>query len=59
MLIPASIDMVACHGVPPTPVVVGMSPQGPALSLLYANMKRREPRCALWAKQVNIILAGG
>lgn len=42
------LTIVECHGVPPTPVIMGMSPQGPAVSILRCRLPRAEPGCALW-----------
>jgi hypothetical protein len=48
------IQVVECHGVPPTPVVIAGSP-GPLgkininVELMRARMSINEPACALWA----------
>lgn len=56
-MVPANLEMIECRGLPPTPVVVGMSPQGPALSLLYPNLPRKTEGCGVWKRKVSIILA--
>ncbi len=41
-------NMRECFGSPPTPIVVGMSPQGPAIAMTRVRLKIEEPGCALW-----------
>lgn len=40
--------IVECHGAPPTPAIMGMGAQGPAVGLLRARLPRVEKACALW-----------
>ena len=44
-----------CHGVPPTPVVLGMGPQGPAIAVLRARIPSTTPACALHRRKAAII----
>lgn len=44
------LKVVECRGMPPTPVIMGMGPQGPAIGLLRARMDRAERACALYAR---------
>ena len=53
------LTVVQCGGLPPVPVVVGMSPQGPAISLIYPNLPRSTKACALWKATQAIIAANG
>lgn len=45
----AQIGIGSCFGAPPTPVVVGMTPQGPHIALLRPNMQSTERACAAFA----------
>ena len=42
------LTMVECHGAPPTPVILGMGPQGPAIGILWPRLPRSMRSCALW-----------
>ena len=48
-LVKEDLTMVECHGAPPTPVVMGMGPQGPAIGILWPRLPRAFKSCALWA----------
>lgn len=56
-LVPKDLNVVECRGTPPIPVVVGMSPQGPAITLLRPNLPRKSEACGLWQRKKTIVLA--
>lgn len=51
------LKVVECHGAPPTPAIMGMGPQGPAVGLLRPRLPRSEAACALHRRKA-AILAG-
>lgn len=56
---PANLMMRECHGLPPTPVVVGMTPQGPHIVGLSPQMAADHPACALHAPAKPRLLVPG
>ena len=42
------LQAIECRGAPPTPAIMGMGPNGPAVGLLRARLPRAESGCALW-----------
>lgn len=52
-----SAAAVECHGVPPTPVVMGQGMQGIATGLLRARLAKTEPGCALWKLKLQVLAA--
>lgn len=49
--IPADFKTVLCCGTPPTPVIVGMGPQGPQIAQFRPQMQRADAGCALWRER--------
>jgi hypothetical protein len=45
--IPEDLSLVTCHGVPPTPAIFGMTPNGPSILMMRARLPRSEAGCAL------------
>lgn len=45
---------IECHGVPPTPVVMGQGPGGVATGLLRARLPKTDEACALWALKLAV-----
>ncbi len=41
------LQILECHGLPPTPVIMGMGQTGPAVGLLRPRLPRTEKACAL------------
>lgn len=50
------LKIVECRGTPPTPVVMGMTQNGPAVGILRARLPRTDAACALWKFKSAIIL---
>lgn len=48
------LGVVECHGLPPTPVVMGQGPGGIATGLLRARLPGNEPGCALWTSKMPV-----
>ena len=49
------MDMIACHGAPPVPVVMGMTPQGPALSVLRPSLPRGTRACGMHKRELVVL----
>ncbi len=45
------LNLVQCEGAPPTPVILGMGPQGPVVNILYPRVIRAHKPCALWKRK--------
>lgn len=56
MPIPEDLKVIECRGAPPTPAIMGMGPNGPAVGLLRARLPRAEKACALWKFKSAIVL---
>jgi hypothetical protein len=50
--IPEDLSLVTCHGVPPTPAIFGMTPNGPSILMMRARLPRSEAGCALHRRQL-------
>lgn len=50
--VPEDLSIVECHGVPPTPCIIGMTAQGPSVVMMRCRLPRAEPGCALHRKQL-------
>lgn len=48
----AQIGIGTCYGSPPTPVIVGMTPNGPQLALLRPQMQSTDRACALFKRKL-------
>ena len=49
--VPQDLTVVACNGLPPQMIVTGYTPAGPQMALLYPNLPRSQPGCALFAQR--------
>lgn len=47
-----NVGTIECWGAPPVPVITGVSPAGPMVSVLRPNMPASTPPCALWKRHV-------
>lgn len=56
MPIVEDLAIIECRGAPPTPAVMGMGPNGPAVGLLRARLPRIEKACALWKLKSSVIV---
>lgn len=50
------LTIIECHGIPPTPCVMGMTPNGPAVGILRPRLPRAEPSCSLWKFKSAVII---
>lgn len=55
--LPNDLTTGSCRGVPPTPAIAGMGPQGAQVVLLRANLPSSEPGCALHKARVAVLLS--
>lgn len=53
--VPEDLKVIECRGVPPTPAIMGMGPNGPAVGLLRARLPRTEKACALWKLKLQVL----
>jgi hypothetical protein len=49
--IPEDLTLTECFGGPPTPVIAGMTPQGPQIVLIRARLPRSHRPCALFQRK--------
>jgi hypothetical protein len=54
-MVPEDFKVIECRGLPPTPAIVGMGPNGPAIAVLRPRLPRSEAGCALHRKKPTII----
>lgn len=45
-----------CRGAPPTPVVVGMTREGPHIMSLFPMVDMRTPACRIYEKRETVII---
>ena len=50
--LPQNLKDVSCGGMPPTPVIIGMSAQGPQIALMRPQVDRHLKPCALWRERL-------
>lgn len=60
VLKPETLDMVECHGAPPTPVVLGVSRdalgrEGPYVQPMWPGMPTKQPGCSLHAVKLALV----
>jgi hypothetical protein len=46
--VPQNLQLVVCRGAPPTPVIVGQTPQGLQVESFWPSVPRGQAPCALW-----------
>lgn len=56
---PANLMARECNGAPPTPAIVGLTPQGPQIVLLRPVLEASTPACALHAPAKPRLLVPG